>query len=56
MTVSELISELQTMPQDATVFAEGEQADAVILEKCQGNEYVRIFRRWNVDFVIGGAK
>ena len=56
MKVSELISELQTMPQDAEVFAEGEQADAVILEKCQDNEYVRIFKRWNVDFVIGGAE
>ena len=55
MTISELIKELQTMPQDALVYAEGELADKVILEKCDGNAYVRIFKAWDVEFVLGSA-
>lgn len=49
MTVAELIEELQNVPQDAIVFAEGEQADKVVYEKI-GN-VARIFKAWCVDFV-----
>lgn len=49
MTVAELIEELKNMPQDAIVFAEGEQADKVVYEKI-GN-VVRIFKAWDVDFI-----
>ena len=55
MTVAELINELQMMPQDALVYAEGESADKVILESCDGNQYVRIFKAWDIDFVLGSA-
>lgn len=48
MTVAELIKELQEMPQDAQVFAEGEPADRVIHEDV-GN-VVRIFKAWDVEF------
>ena len=54
MTVKELIEKLQTMPQDVPVYAEGEPADKVILEGCKGNEIVRIFKAWNVEFVGRG--
>ena len=53
MTVAELIKELEIMPQDAHVYAEGEAADKVIMENCQGNIYVRIFKAWDVEFVDG---
>ena len=56
MTVAELINELHTMPQDALVYAEGEMADKVILENCDGNQYVRIFKAWDIDFVLGSAE
>lgn len=49
MTVAELIEELKKVPQDAIVFAEGEQADKVVYEKI-GN-VARIFKTWDVDFV-----
>lgn len=55
MTVAELINELQTMPQNALVYVEGESADKVILENCDGNQYVRIFKAWDTDFVLGSA-
>lgn len=51
MTVAELIEQLKTMPQDAKILAEGEDADKVVLEDCQGNMYVRIFRAWDASFV-----
>lgn len=53
MKVSELIEKLKEMPQDVDVYAEGELADKVILEDCQGNQYVRIFKAWDVEFVNG---
>lgn len=58
MTVSELIEKLKEMPQDALVYTEGELADTVILEdvileNCKVNQYVRIFKAWNVEFVNG---
>ena len=55
MTVAELIEKLEQMPQDACVLAEGNDADTVILENCNGNEFVRIYQSWNVNFVIGSA-
>ena len=51
MTVGELIEELKNMPQDAIIFAEGEQADKLVYEEI-GN-VVRIFKTWDVDFVTG---
>lgn len=52
MTVSELINILGAMPQDATVYAEGEAADKVTLEY---GGIVRIFKAWDVDIVLGSA-
>lgn len=51
MTVAELIKQLNEMPQDAKILAEGEDADKVVLEDCFGNKYVRIFKSWDVEFV-----
>ena len=51
MTVEELIKKLESMPQNVLVYAEGELADSVVLENCQGNIYVRIFKAWDVEFV-----
>lgn len=42
MIVKELIEKLQEMPQDVNVILETEDANIVILENCNGNEYVRI--------------
>ncbi len=46
MTVAELIKKLESMPQNVPVYAEGELANKVIMENCQGNIYVRIFKGW----------
>jgi hypothetical protein len=51
MTVAELIRELESMPQNVCVYAEGEPCDKVILENCQGDLTVRIFKAWDVEFV-----
>ena len=51
MTVSELIDQLKEMPHDVHVYAEGEPADKVILEECQGSRIVRIFKAWDVEYV-----
>lgn len=52
MTVKELIEELQKMPQDAIIYAEGELADKVCYENADGNSpVVRIFKTWDIDFV-----
>ena len=51
MTVAELIRELESMPQNACVYAEGEPCDKVILENCDGDLTVRIFKAWDVEFV-----
>lgn len=53
MTVAELITELQKLPQELTVMVAGETAQKVIIEECQGNRYVRIFEPWDVEFVGG---
>lgn len=41
MTVGELKEKLKDIPDDLLVFAEGEAADRVLVEECQGNRYVR---------------
>ena len=56
MTVSELIKELESMPQNAPVLAEGEEADKVVMENCQGDICVRIFKAWDVEFIGRGVK
>lgn len=56
MTVAELIEQLKQMPQDVHVYAEGKEADKVIVEECQGNKYVRIFKAWDVEFVSRGIE
>lgn len=53
MTVAELITELQKLPQELTVMAAGENAQKVVVEECEGNKYVRIFEPWDIDFVGG---
>ena len=56
MTVAELIEQLKDMPQDLTVYAEGECADKVIVEEFEGvPQIVRIFKAWDIDFVLGSA-
>lgn len=55
MTVGELKEKLKDIPDDLLVFAEGEEPDRVLVEECQGNRYVRIFKSWDVDFVLGSA-
>ena len=56
MTVEELIKELESMPQNVPVYVEGELADKVVMENCQGNIYVRIFKAWDIDFVGRGIE
>lgn len=56
MIVAELIKELENMPQNVPVYAEGELANKVIMENCQGNVYARIFKAWDVDFVGRGIE
>lgn len=50
MTVAELIKKLESMPQNVPVYAEGEEVDKVIMEDCQDNVYVRIFKAWDIEF------
>lgn len=50
MTVEELIRKLESMPQNAPVYAEGELAEKVIMENCQGDICVRIFKEWDIEF------
>lgn len=56
MTVEELIKELESMPQNVPVYAEGELADKVVMENCQGNIYVRIFKAWDIEFADRGVE
>lgn len=51
MTVGELKEFLKDIPDNLTVMAEGQEANKVIVEECCGNQYVRIFKTWDVDFV-----
>lgn len=51
MTVRELIKALSVLPPNYKVMAAGESAEKVVVEKCDGNEYVRIFQPWDIDFV-----
>ena len=53
MTVAALIAELEKLPPEYEVYAAGERADKVIVEKCKGNIYVRIFEPWEVSFISG---
>lgn len=53
MTVEELIKELESMPQNVSVYAEGEPCNKVVLENCKGDLTVRIFKTWDCDFVTG---
>ena len=53
MTVGKLMEYLSVMPKDITVLVEGNEADKVVIEECQGHKYVRIFKAWDVDFVEG---
>ena len=55
MTVGELKEKLEHIPNDLNVLAEGKEADKVIVEECNGNKYVRIFKAWDIDFT-GGIK
>ena len=56
MTVGELREKLKDIPDDLNVLAEGKEADKVIVEECQGNKYVRIFKAWDVEFVGRGIE
>ena len=52
MTVAELIKELEKVPQNLTVYAEGEEANKVLVETYKGEpQIVRIFKTWDVEFV-----
>lgn len=50
MTVGELKEALKDIPDDLQVLAEGEEADKVIIEECEGNKYVRIFKALDIEF------
>jgi hypothetical protein len=56
MTVGELKEKLKDIPDHLNVLAEGKEADKVIVEECQGNKYVRIFKAWDVEFVGRGIE
>ena len=52
MTVLELIKELEKVPQNLTVYAEGEPANKVLVETYKGEpQIVRIFKTWDVEFI-----
>lgn len=52
MTVAELIKELEKVPQNLTIYAEGERANKVLVETYKGEpQIVRIFKTWGVEFV-----
>lgn len=53
MTVKELKEKLKDIPDELTVLAEGEEPDKVIIERCKENQYVRIFKAWDVEFIDG---
>lgn len=54
MTVEQLITELQKVPQNLEVVLESEKANKVIVENCCGNEYVRICGGIDIgDIIIG---
>ena len=55
MTVGELKEKLKDIPDNLLVFAEGEEPDRVLVEECQDNRYVRIFKSWDMDLVLGSA-
>ena len=54
MTVKELKEELAKLPDDLNVLAAGEEADKVVVEDCQGHQYVRIFKAWDIEYVGSG--
>lgn len=54
MTVKELREALAKMPDDLNVLAAGEEADKVVVEDCQGHQYVRIFKAWDIEYVGSG--
>lgn len=56
MLVKELIEQLKRMPQDVPVCAEGKLADAVVMELCNGNVYVRIFKALDYEYVGRGIE
>ena len=56
MTVGELKEKLKSIPDNLNVLAEGKEADRVIVEECQGNKYVRIFKSWDAEFVGRGIE
>lgn len=52
MTVAELIKKLEKVPQNLTIYAEGERANKVLVETYKGEpQIVRIFKTWGVEFV-----
>ena len=55
MTVGELKEKLKDIPDDLLVFAEGEEADKVVVETCENNSYVRIFKAWDMELILGSA-
>jgi len=56
MTVGELKEKLKNIPDNLNVLAEGKEANRVIVEECQGNKYVRIFKSWDAEFVGRGIE
>ena len=55
MTVGELKEKLKDIPDNLEVLAEGEEADRVVVEKCGPYEYVRIFKSWDMNLILGSA-
>ena len=55
MTVGELKEKLKDIPDNLLVLAEGEDIDNVSVEKCGVYEYVRIFKSWDMNLILGSA-
>lgn len=55
MTVGELKEKLKDIPDNLNVMTEGECPDRVIIEKCGAYEYVRIFKSWDMNLILGSA-
>lgn len=55
MTVGELKEAIKDIPDDLKVLVEGVEPDRILVEECNGNRYVRIFKEWDMEWILGSA-
>ena len=55
MTVGELKETIKDVPDDLKVFVEGVELDRILVEECNGNKYVRFFKEWDMEWILGSA-